>query len=253
MPRPRPRAPSSDEPAQPVERIYGIAAALAVLATRPEDVLRIAYSPRARAALGPSLREAARQRIAYRELSDEEIGKMAGAVHHEGVCVLARPAGELSLGALAARAKPRGLIAALDGVDNPHNVGAVLRSAAFFGVKGLLIGEPKRRALPSSARRVAEGGAEHVPWQQVADLPAALRSLREHGLRVIGSDSGQGISLSELSWPQRCVIVLGAEDQGLSKQVRACCDDIVRIAGTGAVESLNVAVAAGVLFASYRG
>ena len=234
-----------------VERIYGLAAALAAFAVRPEQVLRIAYSERARLPLADMLREAARRRIAYRELSDEELAQMAGAVHHEGVCVLARPRAELGLDELAARALPRGLIAALDGVDNPHNVGAVLRSAAFFGVAGLLIADPKRRVLTSASRRIAEGGAEHVPQLCCSELVPALRDLRAHGLRVIGSDSGRGTPLSELRWPPRCALVLGAEDHGLSKAVRAACDDVVRIDGSNAVESLNVSVAAGVLFASY--
>jgi len=234
-----------------VERVYGLAAAFAVFAARPEQVLRIAYSERTRQSLAGMLREAARRRIGYRELSDEELVKMAGAVHHEGVCVLARPRAVLSLDELAARAAPRGLIAALDGVDNPHNVGAVLRSAAFFGLSGLLIADPKRRVLTSASRRIAEGGAEHVPQLCCSELAPALRDLRGRGLRVIGSDSGRGVSLSQLRWPARCVLVLGAEDRGLSPAVRAACDEIVRINGSDAVESLNVSVAAGVLFASY--
>ena len=234
-----------------VDRIYGLAAALAAFARRPEQVLRIAYSERARRPLADVLREAAKRRIAYRELSDEELAKMAGAVHHEGVCVLARPQPEPSLEQLAASVQPRGLLAALDGVDNPHNVGAVLRSAAFFGVRGLLIADPQRRALTSAARRIAEGGAEHVPQLHCPELAPALRGLRERGVRVIGSDSGRGTPLRELRWPARCALVLGAEDSGLSAPVRACCDQIVRVDGTNAVESLNVAVAAGVLFAAY--
>jgi RNA methyltransferase, TrmH family len=233
-----------------VERIYGLAAALAVFVVRPEQVLRIAYSERARKPLAGMLRAAAKRRIAYRELSDDELTKMASAVHHEGVCVLARPRPEPTLDGLAASVQPRGVLAALDGVDNPHNVGAVLRSAAFFGVAGLLIADPQRRTLTSAARRVAEGGAEHVLHLHCAELAPALRGLRERGLRVIGSDSGRGVALGELRWPARCALVLGAEDHGLTPQVRACCDEIVRIPGSAAVESLNVAVAAGVLFAA---
>jgi TrmH RNA methyltransferase len=247
-------APADPDPAPApaaVERIYGLAAARAAFAVRPEQVLRIAYSERARLPLAEMLRAAARRRIAYRELSDEELAQMAGAVHHEGVCVLARPRVEPSLDELAERTKPRGLLAALDGVDNPHNVGAVLRSAAFFGVAGLLIADPKRRVLTSASRRIAEGGAEHVPLVHCAELAPALRELRARGLRVIGSDSGRGLPLSELRWPPRCVLVLGAEDRGLSSAVRGACDETVRIGGTNAVESLNVSVAAGVLFASY--
>jgi TrmH RNA methyltransferase len=237
---------------QAVERIYGLSAALAVLEVRPEDVLRLAYSPRARAALANALRAAAKRRIAYRELSDEELKAMAGAVHHEGVCVLARPREEPTPDELAARTQPRGLIAALDGVDNPHNIGAVLRSAAFFGVAGLLVADPQRSALPSSARRIAEGGAEHVPYVHLPELAPALRALQQRGHQIIGTDSENGTPLPDFRWPPRCVLVLGAEDEGLSPAVRARCTTVIRIPGTPAVQSLNVSAAAAVLFASYQ-
>ena len=238
--------------AQPVERIYGLAAALAVLEVRPDDVLRLAYSPKARAPLANALRAAAKRRIAYRELSDDELKTMAGAVHHEGVCVLARPRPEPTPDELAARTQPRGLIAALDGVDNPHNVGAVLRSAAFFGLAGLLIADPQRRALPSSARRIAEGGAEHVPYVHVPELAPALRALQQRGLQIVGTDSQRGTPLGDFRWPPRAVLVLGAEDQGLSPQVRPLCTTTIRIPGTPAIQSLNVSAAAAILFSTHR-
>src|ERR1041384_4957580 len=90
-----------------VERIYGLAAAQAVLAVRPEQVLRIAYTERARRPLAELLRAAAKRRIAYRELDDDELTKMAGAVHHEGVCVLARPAPEPTVNEQIGRASCR--------------------------------------------------------------------------------------------------------------------------------------------------
>jgi TrmH RNA methyltransferase len=240
-----------EERGQNVERIYGLAAALAVLEVRPEDVLRLAYSARARGVLANALRAAAKRRIAYRELEDDELQKMAGAVHHEGICVLARPRPELSPDELAARTEPRGLIAALDGVDNPHNTGAVLRSAAFFGVSGLLIADAQRRALPSAARRIAEGGAEHVPYVHVQELAGPLRALQKRGLQIVGTDSHEGIALPELRWPARAVIVLGSEADGLSPAVRKVCTAMVRIPGNAKIDSLNVSVAAGVLFASF--
>lgn len=242
-------------PEEATHKVYGLSAALAVMVRRPEQVLRIAHTRAARKALAPALREAARRRIAYREVSDEELSRIAGSVHHEGVCLLAREPRAPELADLARRAAPSGLVLALDRVANPHNVGAILRSAAFFGAAGLVITgeEPRRAGLPPSAVRVAEGAAEYVPVVRVESLPRALRELAAAGLAVVGADAHAKQTLAELRWPERAVLVLGSEDLGLAKAVRDACEVVVRIAGRGAVESLNVSVAAGVLLASYAG
>lgn len=266
---PRPDPPSKPSPpAQPSQRdraaarvpleetqkVYGISAVLAVLAQRPEQVLSIAYSRAARKPLANALREAARRRIAYREVDEEELARIAGSLHHEGVCVLAREPAALDLAAMVRRTEPRGLILALDGVQNPHNVGGILRSAAFFGAAGLVLGGQRgarAEGLPPAALRVAEGGAEHVGVLRVSELAPALRQLARAGLRVIGADAHAKSSLTELSWPARTVLVLGSEAEGLARDVRALCDATVRIVGRGALESLNVSVAAGVMLASH--
>lgn len=233
--------------------VYGLAAALAVMARRPQDVVRIAHAKVARKPLAPALREAARRRIAYREVGDDELARIAGAVHHEGVCLLVREQPAPSLEQLAARTPPTGFLVALDRVANPHNIGAILRSAAFFGASGLLIAGPasKRAGLPPAAVRVAEGGAEHVPAVRVAELAPALRQLAQSGIAIVGADLRAPQALAELRWPRRALLVLGSEELGLSPAVRAACATVVHIAGKGAVESLNVSVAAGVLMASF--
>jgi TrmH RNA methyltransferase len=236
-------------------RVYGLSAALAVLAQRPEQVKNIAHTSAVRAQIGEALREAARRRIAYREVSDAELGRMAGSLHHEGICLLVKEQPLASLAELARRTEPRGLLLALDGVSNPHNVGAILRSAAFFGARGMIIAGlgGRRGGLPGAAVRIAAGAAEHVPIARVDDLAAALVELSAAGLTVVGADTHASAPLSELRWPESCVLVMGSEDVGLAKPVRARCDTLVRIAGSGAVESLNVSVAAGVVLASFAG
>jgi TrmH RNA methyltransferase len=222
------------------------------MARRPEQVLRIAHTRAARKALAPVLREAARRRIAYREVDDEELSRIAGSVHHEGVCMLVLDPPALALEQLAARTPASGFLVALDRVANPHNVGAILRSAAFFGASGLVLAGPigKRAGLPPAAVRVAEGGAEHVPVVRVMELAPALQQLGGNGFAIVGADLRARQTLAELRWPGRAVLVLGSEELGLSPAVRAACRTTVRIAGPGAVESLNVSVAAGVLMAS---
>jgi TrmH RNA methyltransferase len=243
--------PRDEQRRDPVDRVYGLSAALAVLRARPDQVVNIAHTAALRRELGPVLREAARRRIAYREVSEEELSRMADSQHHEGVCVLVRRSAEATLETLAGQTTPRGLIIALDHVGNPHNAGAILRTAAFFGARGLVLGSGEREALTPSALRVAEGGAEHVPVVHSADLVAALQRLSAAGLGIIGADSKARLPLAALKWPKRCVLVLGHERDGLSPAVRKCCDAGVHIAGSGAIDSLNVSVAAGVLIASY--
>lgn len=240
---------------EPLTRVYGLSAALAVLARRPEQVKNIAHTSAVRAEIGEALREAARRRIAYREVSDAELGRMAGSIHHEGICLLVKERPLASLAELAQRTAPRGLVIALDRVSNPHNVGAILRSAAFFGARGMIVSGlgGRRGGLPAAAVRIAAGAAEHMPIARVDDLGAALRELSASGLAVVGADAHASATLSELRWPERCVLVMGSEDLGLSKPVRGRCDLLIRIAGSGAVESLNVSVAAGVVLASFAG
>jgi TrmH RNA methyltransferase len=234
---------------QSAERVYGLSAALAAFAQRPDHVMSIAHTPEARHDIADLLREAARRRIAYREVDGDALAQMADSVHHEGVCLLVRPRPELELSELGDRVGDEGLLIALDDVSNPHNLGAVLRSAAYFGARGLLVSADKK--LTAAARRVAEGGAEHVPVVSVPAMPAALQAFVDHDFAVIGADTRAKVKLPALKWPKRSVLVLGHEREGLSKPVRAVCTMLVRIEGTAAVDSLNVSVAAGVLLASY--
>jgi len=227
---------------------------LAVMAQRPDQVLSIAHTRAARKPLANALREAARRRIAYREVDEDELARIAGSLHHEGVCVLAREPAAPDLETIARRTRPRGLIVALDGVQNPHNIGAILRSAAFFGAAGLVLGGQRgarAEGLPPAALRVAEGGAEHVGVVRVPDLVAALHQLAQAGLSIVGADAHAERSLTELRWPPRVVLVLGSEAAGLAREVRDMCSATVRVVGRGALESLNVSVAAGVMLASH--
>lgn len=232
----------------PKERVVGLAAARAVLAVRPRDVLHIAYASAARGALGELLREAARQRIAYREVDDDELSRIAGTLHHEGICLEVRARPHVALTELAAALREGGFALALDQVQNPHNVGAILRSAGYFGACGLLLGSREQRGLGPAAVRVAEGGAEYVPVCVANDLAAALDVLSaELPLHVIGADAHEGTPLRRARFEKPCVVVLGNEHSGLSPDVKRRCTEWVHIPGTGAVESLNVSVAAGIL------
>jgi tRNA G18 (ribose-2'-O)-methylase SpoU len=147
-------------------------------------------------------------------------------------------------------ATPAAAAIALDRVTNPHNLGAVVRSAAYFGADGVLYAHGDGPArLPPAAVRVAEGGAECVPIAAVERLAPALAFARARGVRVVGTDARARDDAFSLAWPRPCIVVVGNEREGLSRDVRPLCDATVAIPGTGRVESLNASVAAGVVLA----
>lgn len=233
------------------EAIQGLHAGLAVFARRPDDLLRVAYARTVRGEVADLARWAAQRRIPCQETGDAELDRLAESSHHEGLWVLARPRRWLSTHDLAeALARTRGAALALDRVRNPYNVGAVLRSAAFFGVDAVLLGAPAPHpGLPPTAVRVAEGGVEHLLLARTTDLADTLARLRARGARVVGADGRATTSALGFAFGRPSVLVLGNEREGLGERVRAQCDALVGIPGRGTVESLNVAVAAGVLIA----
>ncbi|HEX3345562.1 MAG TPA: RNA methyltransferase, partial [Polyangiaceae bacterium] len=247
--RPHPRPPAA--PRDTAETTHGLRAGIAVVARRPDDVLRVAFTREVRGELGDVVRACAARRIPCEEASGAELERIAESAQHEGLCVSARARRWLSTGELAdVVAGGKGTALALDRVRNPYNVGAILRSAAFFGVDAMLLGTPAPHpGLAPTAVRVAEGGAEHVRLARTTDLADTLARLRGRGVRVVGADGGATTGAAGFSFGRPVVLVVGNEREGLGERVRAQCDAVVGVRGTGSIESLNVAVASGVLVA----
>jgi TrmH RNA methyltransferase len=234
-----PRKPEEDT-------VYGVTAARAVMNVRPRDVLRLSHTDEVAREIGGLLKIAAEHGVPVTLTPAKQLETMARSVHHEGICLLVRPR---KLATVASLAGARTVLV-LDGVANPHNVGAILRTAAYFGVQGMVLPRPAQGPLlPPSAVRIAEGGAEHVPLCFVDDLATALKSLR---VPVIGAAPRAKHDARSFAWPPACAVVLGGERSGLSEKVRAACTEVVAIAPgiTHPVESLNVSVAAGILLAA---
>jgi TrmH RNA methyltransferase len=220
------------------EVIYGLRAGLAVLQKRPQDVLSIACSREVRREIGRG-----------QETQERELERLAQHKNHEGLVIETRPRKWLSPSELAELlVKKKGVAVALDRVRNPYNVGAILRSAAFFGVDAAVLGPiAPHPALAPDAIRVAEGGIEHLAMARTTDLADTLSRLRARGVKVVGADGAAKESAIGHDFQRPTVLVVGNEREGLGERVRAQCDAIVAIRGSGAVESLNVAVAASVL------
>lgn len=234
-----------------VEAIQGLRAGLAVFARRPEDLVRIVYARSVRHEVQQVERWAMSRSIPCAETSDREIDRLAGSLHHEGLFVECLPRRWASIQELSDElTRSRGVAVALDRVRNPYNVGAILRTAAFFGVDGIVLGTPAPDpGLAATAIRVAEGGAEELRLSRTTDLAQTLARLRSRGVRVVGTDAKAQTNAVGFPFGRPTVLVVGNEREGLAERVREQCDAMVCIRGRGRIESLNVASAACLLIA----
>jgi tRNA G18 (ribose-2'-O)-methylase SpoU len=183
-------------------------------------------------------------------MSEGELNRLTDSPQNEGLCIVTHPRRWVSTSELGDALVRVGAAVALDRVRNPYNVGAVMRTAAFFGLEGALLGAPAPHpGLAPTAVRVAEGGTEHLKLARTTDLATTLAQLRARGVVAIGADSGATMSSTRFVFPPSTILVMGNEREGLGDRVRAECDRLVAIPRGGAVESLNVAVAAGILIA----
>ncbi len=144
----------------------------------------------------------------------------------------------------------RGVWVALDTVQDPHNVGAVFRSAAFFGVRGILFQKDRTAPLNDAAYDVASGGVEYVPHARVTNLGRALVAAREVGLWVLGTSERAERDLADVPLDRPYIVVIGNEERGMRLKVEEKCDLTCRIVPLGEVCSLNAAVAAGILISA---
>lgn len=179
----------------------------------------------------------------------EQLTRMAKTAAHQGVVAVVRERAFLTIeDLLAAREMDHArLLLALDGVEDPQNLGALLRSADGAGVDGVLM--PERRSAPLSAVAVkaSAGAAEHIRIARVVNLVRALELLKEQNVWVVGLDERGTLSYDEYDWTASTVVVLGREGEGLHELVRKTCDHLVRIPMAGGVSSLNVSAAGAVV------
>ncbi|WP_082538686.1 TrmH family RNA methyltransferase [Lysobacter sp. Root494] len=234
-------------------RVYGLNAVHAVFARRPQAIRKLYLAEARIPAVQPLLKWCVANRVGYRVVDEEDLGRLASSTHHEGVIADVMREEPLSLSAWL-RDLPAGPQCALwlDGVGNPHNFGAILRSAAHFGVSAILLPKHSPLALSGAAARVAEGGAEAVPMVRLGRQDNAIAQLRSAGFALAATVVQGGKDVFDATLQQRLVFVLGSEGEGMDRELAAACDVRVSIPGTGAVESLNVAAATAVLLAAWR-
>ena len=233
-----------------LQTIYGVHAVRVMLARHPQRV-KCVYLAEHRD--DPRVREigelARRGSVRLLRVDPANLRQKLGEVAHQGVAADVEPLAPWSendlLEALQTAQNP--LLLALDGVQDPHNLGACLRTADACGVLAVIIPRDRAAQLTPTVRKVAVGAAETTPVVVVTNLVRTLRLLKEAGLWIVGADADAPRPAHEIDLRGGIVIVLGSEGAGLRQLTRQTCDFMARLPQLGAVESLNVSVAAGMM------
>ncbi len=239
------------------EVIYGIHAVRAVLAERPKHVFMLwVEAERGDRRIQALCEEAQAAGISLRRVPRAKLDQLAEGERHQGAVIRcqARPLlGENELMGHLDAVRESPFVLVLDGVQDPHNLGACLRSAEAAGVDAVVVPHAHTAPLTATVRRAASGAAETVPLFRVKNLARSLDKLKERGLWIVGlSDDGEK-ELFALDLRGPLVLVLGAEGAGMRRLTREACDFLARIPMHGSVSSLNLSVATGVtLFEAVR-
>ncbi len=233
--------------------VCGWQAVAALFARHPGQIRRLFFDPAAGKRAGAMCSYLAQNKRIYRQVPAEELEKIAGTVHHGGIVAVIeeRPLLKVPRDVVEKWAQARAPLLLLDRVSNANNLGAIVRTAAFFGVPAIIVPDHPAQALPGEAAwRVAEGGMEFVDFYRVHSLPEFCAELKRHYFIIGTSLTGNQLAPAEVKargLPRPPAIVLGNEEKGIAPGVALACDRLVKIPGAGTVESLNVSAAAAVL------
>jgi 23S rRNA (guanosine2251-2'-O)-methyltransferase len=229
--------------------LYGFHAVTVRLKTAPESVVEVHLDTQRRDArmrgFAQRVVEAGTRVV---DSDDKRLTQLAGNERHQGVVALVKPLpARHSLDDVLDEVQGAApLVLALDGVTDPHNLGACLRVADASGVHAVIAPKDHAVGLNATVAKVASGAAETVPYIMVTNLARALNELKEREIRIVGTSDDAEHTLYDVDLSGPVALVLGAEGKGLRQLTRNTCDALVRIPMAGAVESLNVSVAAGV-------
>jgi 23S rRNA (guanosine2251-2'-O)-methyltransferase len=230
--------------------IYGIHAVEAILNRDPSAILEVwADKARLDQRLGKLVEQIRRQGLAIQLLKKDQLNDLAGADRHQGIVIRCRAASaknENYLQKLLDELDEPPLLLVLDGVQDPHNLGACLRTADAVGVHAVIAPKDRAASLNATVRKVASGAAETVPFITVTNLARSLRALQERGVWLVGAAGETQTPIYDADLKGPLAIVMGAEGKGLRRLTRETCDVLVKIPMLGSVESLNVSVATAV-------
>ena len=231
-----------------MKTLVGFHAITSRLRQRPETVHEIYVDAERNDGRVRDLRESAKRlNVRFIPVDSKRLDGMSGGVRHQGVVAMADPVDvpKYIEDALEAITEPA-LLLVLDGVQDPHNLGACLRVADGAGAHAVIAPKDRSCGLTAAAIKVASGAAESVPYIVVTNLARTMRDLKERGIWLIGADDEAPQSLYSAKLEGALGLVLGAEGEGLRRLTRETCDALVSIPMMGSVESLNVSVASGI-------
>ena len=239
-----------------MDRLTGIHAVKEALeAQRPIERIAIAKG-RQDTRVEEIVQLARKQGIPVRFEDRGQLDRLANSKDHQGVVALAAARAAVTLQDILTQANASqgqtGLLVLLDGVEDPHNLGAIIRTALVAGAHGVVIPERRAAGLTDTVARASAGALAHLPIAKVTNLVRAMEELKEAGYWLVGLDEDGDKSYTEADYTSRVGIVLGGEGKGLHELTRKRCDFVVSLPTTGPVKSLNVSVAAGVVLFEAR-
>ena len=231
--------------------LFGFHAVGVRLKTAPQSIIEIYYEPTRRDQRMRQFLERAREAgVRLIEADGLRLAKLSGSHGHQGVAARVNPMAQASsLDDLLDRLETDGgvpLLLVLDGITDPHNLGACLRVADGAGAHAVIAPKDHAAGINATVAKVASGAAETVPYFMVTNLARTLGELKERGIWVVGASDDAEQTLYDVDLAMATALVLGAEGPGMRQLTRKTCDALVRIPMMGAVESLNVSVASGV-------
>jgi len=229
--------------------IYGINSVIEALKARGRTFAWVAVAKeRHDLRLQRLVEECRKQGVAVRVESRAELDRMAGNNAHQGVVAVTSAKQYNNLeDVIAAKRGQHSLIVVLDGIEDPHNLGAILRTADACGADGVVIPERRAVGITATVTKASAGASEHLPVAKVTNIARTIEELKEKNVWTVGLDERGPKTYDAMNYNMDCAIVLGAEGKGLHDLVARKCDFLVSIPMLGKVPSLNVSVAAGVV------
>jgi len=233
------------------DMIWGIHPILELLRSRPDHISEITIQEsRSKARLHEIIELAEKHNLKVRFSKQLKIPAVTGKVNHQGVAARVAPCPAVSLEKLleiTGKSTKSPILLALDNIIDPHNLGAIIRSAAAAGVSGIILPKDRSAPLTATAAKISAGALSHITICRVTNLVSAIKSLQKEGFWIFGAHGSADRSIYETDFSEPTCLVIGSEGKGIRPLVKKQCDFLISIPMQGSLDSLNASVAAGII------
>jgi len=238
---------------QSFDFVYGIHAVEAALRKQPENVLQVFIQQGRNDNRVKTIQSIAKNSgVSIQSITNDKLKEKCPKARHQGVVAEIRKSKSSAVSLEDVLEKEQLLLLVLDEVQDPHNIGACLRTADAIGVDAVIVSKNRSPALSPVIRNVASGAAETVPYIMVSNLARALEKIKESNVWVVGTSGDGAQTIYDTGSSQRLALVMGSEGKGMRRLTREACDELVSIPMQGSVESLNISVATAVCLYEIR-